>query len=91
MGVPTPFLLRAHTDDGAEDVTARAVIDTWGTYAHPDSKIIGAGHSAANRPLALADLAEQQPETRITWLIRNANATVVGRFEIVRLGCTDDG
>lgn len=33
----TPFLLRAHTSDGVEEFTARAVIDTSGTYAHPNS------------------------------------------------------
>jgi thioredoxin reductase len=111
----TPFLLRARTRDGVEDVTARAVIDTSGTYAHPNSlassgleplgladvadrvshalpdvlgrdrerfagrhtTVVGAGHSAANTLLALAELAEQEPETRITWLIRNASAVRV--------------
>jgi len=155
----TPFLLRARTADGVEDITARAVIDTSGTYAHPNSlassgleplgledvanrishalpdvlgrdrerfagrhtTVVGAGHSAANTLLALAELAEQEPQTRITWLIRNASAVrvttsdddglaarasigrrvealvaagriaVVDRFEIVRLGRTDDG
>lgn len=155
----TPFLLRARTTDGVDEVTARAVIDTSGTYAHPNSlgssgleplglaevtdrvthalpdvlgrdrerfagrhtTVVGAGHSAANSLLALAELAEQEPGTRITWLIRNANAVrvttseadglaarasigrrvdalvasgriaVLDRFEIVRLGRTDDG
>jgi thioredoxin reductase len=32
----TPFLLRLHTADGVEDVTARAVIDTSGTYTSPN-------------------------------------------------------
>ncbi|WP_288468541.1 FAD-dependent oxidoreductase [uncultured Curtobacterium sp.] len=32
----TPFLLRLHTTDGVEDVTARAVIDTSGTYTSPN-------------------------------------------------------
>ncbi|MGI9825070.1 NAD(P)-binding domain-containing protein [Agromyces sp. Marseille-Q5079] len=111
----TPFLLRAHTPDGVEEFTARAVIDTSGTYAHPNSlassgldplgladvadrvghalpdvlgrerdrfagrhtTVVGAGHSAANTLLALAELAEQEPETRITWLIRNAGAVRV--------------
>ena len=93
----TPFLLRARTAEGVEDISARAVIDTSGTYAHPNSlgssgleplgladvadrvshalpdvlgrdrkhfadrhtTVVGAGHSAANTLLALADLAEQ--------------------------------
>ncbi|MRG58897.1 NAD(P)-binding protein [Agromyces sp. CFH 90414] len=111
----TPFLLRARTPDGVEEYTARAVIDTSGTYAHPNSlgssgldplglvdvadrvshplpdvlgrerarfagrhtTVVGAGHSAANTLLALAELAEQEPGTRITWLIRNASAVRV--------------
>ncbi|WP_370692417.1 FAD-dependent oxidoreductase [Curtobacterium sp. MCBA15_012] len=32
----TPFLLRLHTADGVEDVTARAVVDTSGTYTSPN-------------------------------------------------------
>lgn len=83
--------------------------------------VVGAGHSAANTLLALVELAEQAPGTRVTWLIRNATAVRVStsaddelaarasigqrldalvddgrievrdRFEIVRLGRTDDG
>ena len=155
----TPFLLRARTDDGLQEFTARAVIDASGTYDLPNSlassgleplglaevadrvshalpdvlgrdrpafagrhtTVVGAGHSAANTLIALAELAEQEPGTRVTWLIRNASAarvttsdddelaaratigrrvdalvasgriTLVDRFEIVRLGRTDDG
>ncbi|MDQ0537721.1 thioredoxin reductase [Curtobacterium flaccumfaciens] len=32
----TPFLLRLHTDTGVTDVTARAVVDTSGTYTSPN-------------------------------------------------------
>ncbi len=32
----TPFLLRLHAADGVEDITARAVIDTSGTYTSPN-------------------------------------------------------
>ncbi|WIB25697.1 NAD(P)-binding domain-containing protein [Curtobacterium sp. MCSS17_015] len=32
----TPFLLRLHTADGTHDVTARAVVDTSGTYTSPN-------------------------------------------------------
>lgn len=92
-----------------------------GRFAGKHTTVVGAGHSAANTLLALAELAEQEPGTRVTWLIRNASAvrvttseddelsarasigrrvdalvaagkiTVVDRFEIVRLGRTDDG
>ncbi|MBM7502685.1 NAD(P)-binding domain-containing protein [Agromyces aurantiacus] len=90
-------------------------------FAGRHTTVVGAGHSAANTLLALAELAEQEPGTRITWLIRNASAVrvttsdddelaaraaigrrvealvragrieLVDRFEIVRLGRTDDG
>lgn len=36
--------------------------------------VIGAGHSAANTLLALAELAEQQTGTRISWAIRRGSA-----------------
>ena len=39
--------------------------------------VVGAGHSAANTLLALAELAAAEPGTRITWLIRNASAVRV--------------
>jgi thioredoxin reductase len=39
--------------------------------------VVGAGHSAANTLLALAELAEQEPETRISWAIRTSSAAGV--------------
>ncbi|SFR92485.1 Pyridine nucleotide-disulphide oxidoreductase [Microbacterium sp. cf046] len=39
--------------------------------------VVGAGHSAANTLLALAELARQEPGTTVTWLIRNAKAVRV--------------
>ena len=39
--------------------------------------VVGAGHSAANTLLSLVDLARQDPETTVTWLIRNAQAVRV--------------
>ena len=90
-------------------------------FAGRHTTVVGAGHSAANTLLALAELAEQEPVTRVTWLIRNASAVrvttsdddglaarasigrrvdalvragrihLVDRFEIIRLGRTDDG
>jgi thioredoxin reductase len=36
--------------------------------------VVGAGHSAANTLIALAELAEGEPGTRVSWLIRNASA-----------------
>jgi hypothetical protein len=43
-------------------------------FAGRHTTVVGAGHSAANTLLALAELAEQEPGTRVTWLIRNASA-----------------
>jgi thioredoxin reductase len=39
--------------------------------------VVGAGHSAANTLIALAELAQQVKGTRVTWLIRNASAVRV--------------
>ncbi|PJJ71026.1 thioredoxin reductase [Diaminobutyricimonas aerilata] len=39
--------------------------------------VAGAGHSAANTLLALAELARQEPGTRVSWLIRNRSAVRV--------------
>jgi cation diffusion facilitator CzcD-associated flavoprotein CzcO len=36
--------------------------------------VVGAGHSAANTLIALAALARDEPDTSVTWLIRNAAA-----------------
>lgn len=46
-------------------------------FAGRHTTVVGAGHSAANTLLALAALAEAEPGTRITWLIRNASAVRV--------------
>lgn len=37
--------------------------------------VVGAGHSAANTLLDLAELAEEAPETRISWAVRSADVT----------------
>ncbi|NWN88847.1 MAG: NAD(P)-binding domain-containing protein [Micrococcaceae bacterium] len=39
--------------------------------------VIGAGHSAANTLLDLAELAEHAPDTRISWAIRGADVSSV--------------
>lgn len=39
--------------------------------------VVGAGHSAANTLLALIELARAEPETHVTWMIRNAKAVRV--------------
>lgn len=58
----TPFLLRLDTPEGTTDVTARAVIDTSGTYSTPNALAsagldpIGAGDVAAHLSHALPDV-----------------------------------
>ncbi|GAA5195405.1 FAD-dependent oxidoreductase [Microbacterium jejuense] len=46
-------------------------------FAGRHTTVVGAGHSAANTLIALAELAEHEPGTRVTWLIRNASAVRV--------------
>jgi thioredoxin reductase len=46
-------------------------------FAGRHTTVVGAGHSAANTLLGLAELALAEPGTRITWLIRNASAVRV--------------
>ncbi len=39
--------------------------------------VVGAGHSAANTLISLADLAKNEPDTRILWAVRGASAEKV--------------
>jgi thioredoxin reductase len=41
-------------------------------YARKRVLVVGSGHSAFNALLELADLADQEPETAITWVVRRA-------------------
>lgn len=43
-------------------------------FAGKHTLVVGMGHSAANSLLALAELAEQAPDTTLTWAIRGADA-----------------
>ncbi|MDY0910705.1 NAD(P)-binding domain-containing protein [Microbacterium sp. CFBP9034] len=64
----------------ADAVTA-ALPDVLGRdrvlFAGRHTTVVGAGHSAANTLLGLAELARQEPGTTVTWLIRNAQAVRV--------------
>lgn len=46
-------------------------------FAGRHTTVVGAGHSAANTLLGLVELSRQEPGTRVTWLIRNAQAVRV--------------
>jgi len=63
------------------ELVAPALPDVLGRerarFAGRRTTVVGAGHSAANTLIELARLAEAEPGTRITWLIRNASATRV--------------
>ncbi|SIO03566.1 FAD-dependent oxidoreductase [Agromyces cerinus] len=63
------------------DLVSHALPDVLGreraAFAGLHTVVVGAGHSAANTLLKLATLAEQEPATRITWVIRNATAARV--------------
>jgi hypothetical protein len=69
---------------GAAEVEGRvvhALPDVRGAdrerFAGRHTTVVGAGHSAANTLIALAELAALEPGTRVTWLIRNASAVRV--------------
>jgi thioredoxin reductase len=69
---------------GAGDVdrlVLHALPDVLGSdrsrFAGRHTTVVGAGHSAANTLIALAELARTEPGTRVTWLIRNASAVRV--------------
>ena len=63
------------------DVVSPAMPDVLGreraAFAGRHTVVVGAGHSAANTMLNLAQLADEEPGTRITWVIRNATAARV--------------
>lgn len=67
----------AHGEAGAGAYVETALPDVLGRdrgrCAGRRTLVAGAGHSAANTLLALADLAEQEPSTTVTWAIRSAS------------------
>lgn len=67
--------------DEISDAVSHALPDVLGRdrtrFAGRRTTVVGAGHSAANTLLGLAELAHQEPSTRVTWLIRNAQAVRV--------------
>lgn len=68
--------LPAHGEEQAAAFVDHALPDVLGTdrdaYAGRHTVVVGAGHSAANTLLALAQLVEQAPGTRVTWVVRGS-------------------
>ncbi|SCL50404.1 FAD-dependent oxidoreductase [Micromonospora chersina] len=65
---------------GEKDAVAfleHALPDVLGTdrhrFAGRHTLVVGAGHSAANTLLSLAELAAAEPDTEVTWAIRSAS------------------
>jgi hypothetical protein len=76
---PTPNVLGAsglpaHGEGGAAAFIDGALPDVLGAdrdrYAGRHTLVVGAGHSAANTLLSLAQLADEEPGTMISWAIR---------------------
>ena len=67
----------AHGEADAAAYIEHALPDVLGAdrdrFAGRRTLVVGAGHSAANTLLALAELAEQAPGTSVTWAIRAAS------------------
>ncbi|MEV4639880.1 FAD-dependent oxidoreductase [Actinoplanes sp. NPDC049548] len=74
--------LPAHGEPEAAKLIGDALPDVLGAdrglFAGKHTVVTGAGHSAANTLLALAELAEQVPGTRITWATRGGIDRAVG-------------
>lgn len=80
-GLPNPLGahgLAAPGEAEAASYMAGALPDVLGAdrdrFAGRHTLVVGMGHSAANSLLSLADLAEAEPGTRITWAVRGASA-----------------
>ncbi|RLK49038.1 NAD(P)-binding domain-containing protein [Microbacterium telephonicum] len=83
-GTPNPLSSSGLDPAGVtevSDLVLHALPDVRGAdrarFAGRHTTVVGAGHSAANTLIALAALAESEPGTRVTWLIRNAAAVRV--------------
>jgi len=68
--------LPAHGEPQAAHLISTALPDVLGAdradYSGRHTVVVGAGHSAANTLLALAELAAQEPDTRVSWVTRGA-------------------
>ncbi|MEH0935514.1 FAD-dependent oxidoreductase [Micromonospora psammae] len=71
--------LPAHGESDAAAYLEHALPDVLGAdrdrFAGRHTLVVGAGHSAANTLLSLAELAAAAPGTEVTWAIRSASPT----------------
>ncbi|CAN7449446.1 NAD(P)-binding domain-containing protein [Microbacterium sp. LjRoot45] len=81
---PNPLASTGLDPLGADAVSARvmhALPDVRGVdrarFEGAHTVVVGAGHSAANTLIALAELTAENPATRVTWLIRHPSAVRV--------------
>jgi thioredoxin reductase len=69
--------IHAHGETTATRFVERALPDVLGAdrgrFAGKRTLVVGAGHSAANTLLSLADLAAQAPDTSVVWAIRSSS------------------
>jgi hypothetical protein len=67
--------LRARGESELADAIHYGIPDVLGTqrdrYAGKHTLVVGAGHSAANALLSLAELAQSAPNTRLAWAVRS--------------------
>lgn len=78
---PNPLASNGLDPIGAADVAGlvrHALPDVLGaeraSFAGKRVVVVGAGHSAANTLITLAELARTEPRTEVSWLIRNPSA-----------------
>ncbi|WP_104176084.1 FAD-dependent oxidoreductase [Arthrobacter sp. Y81] len=73
--------LAAIGEDAAADRISAPLPDVTGrdraSFAGRRVLVVGAGHSAANTLISLADLAKDEPDTRIRWAVRGDSAAKV--------------
>jgi 2-polyprenyl-6-methoxyphenol hydroxylase-like FAD-dependent oxidoreductase len=73
--------LPAIGEEAAQDRISVPLPDVTGrdraAFAGRRVLVVGAGHSAANTLINLADLAKEEPDTRILWAVRGATADKV--------------
>jgi len=84
FGMPNPVIasgFRPREDAAVAEHLTHGLPDVLGRdrarFAGKHTVVVGAGHSAANTLLALDRLADREPGTTITWLIRSTAPTRV--------------